>query len=933
MLRFVLNKLFNKRWMAVCLLIGNLLLIAVAATNPTYSSAILQRTLTKMLSQTLTEDNVYPAKITVRGSVNSVMSTEENLKEMGNAVLDAKALPERTGIDANLIVEEYSVNLPGAVLQGPRGNGKSRGISLGYLTDFKEHSQIIAGSYPNPDALQDGVIEAVSSQRLLLQLDLQLGDELELKQLQPDGQTPYMVKIVGVYDPGEGNELYWNGAGEVLSSNLLIDQGIYDELFAQGGTYPYGQGFRCSIYLDYLSIAPGDVDDASQAISGFKAKYSSSKIVKNSENLVEQLDQYRLEESRLNGTLTVLQVPIFVLLAAFIFMVSKQMLELEENEIAVLKSRGFGVKHIISVYVLRAVLLGCAGFVLGYPLSFLLCSVLGASNAFLEFVQRSALPVHFVGRSLVFALIAMVVACGAMTLPVLRYTKLSIVQQKVKKQTGNQVPWWQKAFVDVILLVFSLYALYSFNNQQEQLARQMAEGGSLDPLLYFSSSVFIVGAGLLGIRMVPYLIKLVYMLGQKWWRPATYTSFLRVLRTRNDQSFIMLFMILTISLGIFNMTTARSVNGNGEAQIVYQNGADVVVREMWEKANGGNSDTYVEPSYQKYTSVEGVESYTKVYMSDKAVIPSTSGTDINNVTLMGINTKEFGQTADFDETLMPYHWYYHLNAISQNSEAVLLSSSFQTEKGYKLGDVINYKVENTLFKGIVYGFVDYWPGFVTTTKVETETGEIVEGANYLIVTHLSALQAEMGVQPYQIWLNMEGSSQPVYQFAKEKTVRFALFRDTSSDLIDLKNEPVYQGTNGVLTSNFIIVLLLCSVGFLIYWILSIRSRELQFGIFRAMGMSMGEIITMLVCEQLLISGSAIVIGVGVGSLATKLYLPLIQLAYSADNRILPIRMISYSSDGVKLFAAVGLMIVVCMAVLAWLISKIRIAQALKLGED
>ena len=933
MLRFVLNKLLNKKWMAVCLLIGNLLLIAVAASNPTYSSAILQRTLTKMLSQTLTEENTYPAKINVRGSINEVMSTEENIQQMQNALRDVKALPEKTGIDANLVVEEYGISLSGAVLQGPRGNGKGRGISLGYMTGFQENSQLLAGSYPNPNALKDGVIEAVASQRLLLQMDLQLGEVLELKQLQPGGQTPYSVKLVGVYEPAEGKELYWNGTSEILSSNLLIDQSVFDQLFAQENTYPYGVSFRCSLYLDYLAIAPGDVENIDRAISSFEGKYASGKIVKISENLIEQFDQYRLEETRLSGTLTVLQVPIFVLLAAFIFMVSKQMMELEENEIAVLKSRGFGVKHIISVYVLRALLLGGLGFVLGYPLSFLMCSMLGSSNAFLEFVQRSALPVHFVGRSLVFALVAMIVACGAMTLPVLRYTKLSIVQQKVKKQTGSQVPWWQKACIDVILLLFSLYALYSFNNQQEMLAQQMAAGGSLDPLLYFSSSVFIVGAGLLGIRVVPYLIRLIYLIGGKWWKPAAYTSFLRVLRTRNDQSFIMLFVILTISLGIFNMTTARSVNGNGEEQIVYQNGADVVVQEIWQKANGGNTEEYVEPSYQKYNSIEGVESFTKVYLTNEAAIPSTSGTDMTNVTLMGINTKEFGQTANFDETLLSYHWYHHLNAISQNSEAVLLSSSFQNEKGYKLGDVISYKIEDTLFKGVVYGFVDYWPGFETMTKVETETGEMVDTSNYLIVTHLSALQAEMGVQPYQVWMNVEESSQPVYQFAQEKGVQFVLFQDTNADLIDLKNEPVYQGTNGVLTSNFIIVLLLCSVGFLIYWILSIRSRELQFGIFRAMGMSMGEIITMLVCEQLLISGSSILIGVGVGSLATELYLPLIQLAYSADNRILPIRMISYASDGVKLFAAVGLMIVVCMAVLAWLISKIRIAQALKLGED
>jgi putative ABC transport system permease protein len=137
----------------------------------------------------------------------------------------------------------------------------------------------------------------------------------------------------------------------------------------------------------------------------------------------------------------------------------------------------------------------------------------------------------------------------------------------------------------------------------------------------------------------------------------------------------------------------------------------------------------------------------------------------------------------------------------------------------------------------------------------------------------------------------------------------------------------------VLTSNFIIVVLWCAAGFLIYWILSIRSRELQFGIYRAMGMSVKEVLTMLACEQILISGSSILIGVVAGSLATELYLSLIQVAYSGSKKVLPIRMASQASDSIRLFVIIGLMIAVCMAVLAWLISKIRIAQALKLGED
>ena len=149
----------------------------------------------------------------------------------------------------------------------------------------------------------------------------------------------------------------------------------------------------------------------------------------------------------------------------------------------------------------------------------------------------------------------------------------------------------------------------------------------------------------------------------------------------------------------------------------------------------------------------------------------------------------------------------------------------------------------------------------------------------------------------------------------------------------MKNEPVFQGTNGILTIGFIIVLLLCAAGFLIYWILSIQSRTLQFGIFRAMGMSGREVLGMLAIEQLFISGTSICGGVLTGRIASKLFVPLIQIAYSSADRVLPLEIISENSDFVRLGLVIGLMIVLCMAVLGVLISKIKITQALKLGED
>ncbi len=946
MLRFILRKLINKKWMAICLLIGNLLLIAVAASNPIYSDAVLQRTLTKTLSQKLTETNSYPAEITLKNNISSINISNDTTALSAKTLQQTKDLPDRMHTPVRMTVEEYAVSTTQAVLEGDRSDGKKRNLSFGYLSDFEQHSQIISGVSPS-DTVKDGVIEAIASERLLQQQDILVGEEFVLNDVcMSDGTTPYRIRVVGVYRAEQDNDLYWNRCGNILSANYLISESVFNQIFSVNGTYPYGVNSRYSIYLDYTSITPNHVQTIIDTLADFKKSSTRQLGISFYENITSQLETFVPEAAKLKTTLIVLQAPIFVLLAAFIFMVSRQMLELEENEIAVLKSRGSKKGQLVRLYLIQGVLLSAAGLLLGYPFSFLICRMLGASNAFLEFVQRSALPVRISIKSALYALISAAAACAFMVLPVFRYAKTTIVQQKVKKQAVSHKPWWQKAFLDVILLALSLYALYSFHNQQAYLSAQMQNGGSLDPLLYFSSSVFIVGAGLLGIRLVPFIIRLIFAAGKRFWPPSVYAAFMRILRTQNSQSFIMLFLVLTISLGIFNTTAARSINGNAEDRIRYSNGADVVLQETWE--NSGNvqmaetpgattttsSNDYIEPNFEKYYQIEGVESLTKVYYTKSAIASSDDGNVIRNITLMGIDTKEFGETANFKTSLLSTHWYNYLNAMSQDPRGILVSSSFRDEKGYSVGDILSYSdSDGYSLYGVIYGFVDYWPTFSPRTTTQTATGENVESTNYLIVANIYQLQASCGVRPYMIWLKMTGSSQPVYDFAQERGIRFSVFRDTAADLIALKNEPVFQGTNGVLTANFIIVLLLCMVGFLIYWILSIRSRELQFGIFRAMGLSMREIISMLIAEQLLISGSSILIGLGTGVLVTKLYLPLIQIAYSAADQVLPMEMITYFSDSARLFTVISIMIICCMVILAWLISKIRIVQALKLGED
>ena len=142
-----------------------------------------------------------------------------------------------------------------------------------------------------------------------------------------------------------------------------------------------------------------------------------------------------------------------------------------------------------------------------------------------------------------------------------------------------------------------------------------------------------------------------------------------------------------------------------------------------------------------------------------------------------------------------------------------------------------------------------------------------------------------------------------------------------------------QGMNGMLSLGFIASMLISLLGFLIYWIISIHNRTLQFGILRAMGMSLAKVIGMLACEQLLVSGAAIITGIIVGGIAGDIFIPLLQIVYSAAEQVPPFRIIAYGGDYIKIYAVIGIMITVGFMTLWRIIARIRIDQAVKLGED
>lgn len=933
MLNFVLRKMLNKKWMVISLLIGNLLMMAIAAASPMYAQAVLQRTLTQNLGTYLTQNNKNPGTIQVKSSF--ALSAKDKTAEFRKVTNGAAAFDQMIQKLNSPVLEQvtqYTKN----TLKAKPSNGPELLVKLTALTNVEDHIEIAHGQIFSKE-VTDNVIEVVVSEKTFVEQNLVLGQDLVLTRLLDENDQPYSLRVVGVFTHKDVQDPYWISSPNYWSDLCLMDVGIFEELIANPDKKSENFDVLWYAVLDYTAMRADNVDNITEVLETYQRSFNKSGIKEITVNFQDVLTNYNKESKKLTTTVWVLQVPIFVLLAAFIFMVSRQMLEMEQNEISVFKSRGASKIQIILIYILQSVLIAALGMLGGIPLGILICNVLGSSNAFLEFVRRASLLTELNSDVWMFTGIAFFFSICTMVLPVLKYANVGIVETKRAKNRKNKLPWWQMIFADVILLGVSIYGLTQFNAQKEYLAQQVLEGASLDPSLYLSSSLFMIGAGLLFLRLFPWVLRLIFWLGKRWWPPSLYASFLRIIRTKDNQGFLMVFLVLTVSLGIFNAQTARTINANAEQQLRYSIGADLVVQEKW--SDNSNSITsrkdlaYTEPDFSKYQQMEEVKSATCVLVNNNVSVSLTSG-KVSNVKVMGIHTKEFGETAWFKDSLLDLHWYEYLNVISQNSRAVLVSSNFRDNYGYRVGDVITFLNENgDSVRGIIYGFVDYWPSYNAVSNVKDKDGVYKEKDNYLIVAHLAQLQAAWGITPYQVWLDTDGSSQFLYDYAAESGTKYTVFKDTSAELISLKNDPVFQGTNGILTVGFIVVLLLCATGFLIYWILSIQSRTLQFGIFRAMGMSMREVLSMLINEQVFISGSAIGIGVLVGRLSSNLFIPLIQISYSAVDRSMPLEIISESGDFVRLGVVIGLMIVACMAILGVLISRIRISQALKLGED
>jgi putative ABC transport system permease protein len=422
----------------------------------------------------------------------------------------------------------------------------------------------------------------------------------------------------------------------------------------------------------------------------------------------------------------------------------------------------------------------------------------------------------------------------------------------------------------------------------------------------------------------------------------------------------MVFLMITLATGLFSASAARTMNSNTLEKVKYKNGTDIILNVKWENdapppMMGGGEEVeeeteavatvpiitgpkriqYTEPPFQVFSDLPGVASAAKVFVKDDAV--AQMGKTSSKIKLMGVDTDEFGKTAYMKDRLLEHHFYDYLNLISTEPSAVLVSRTMADEMGVKEGDSVNIGWNNVSYKPFtIYGIIDYWPTFNPNPQQPTSGNAKKPELPKVVVGHLSYIQSAIALEPYQVWIDLKDeptSKQTFNEALNAKEIPIESFIDTGYELTLAKNDPFQMAINGVMTLGFLISVVISFFGFLLYWVLSLNGRVLQYGILRAMGISFMQLIGMLVTEQVLTSGAAFLIGAGIGNVTSLLFVPLFQLSFNSTTQVPPFQVMFDSTDSTRLYIIVTIMITIGLGILGYLLSRIKIHQAVKLGED
>ena len=815
---------------------------------------------------------------------------------------------------------------------------------LGFIDRMEEYISIVEGGLPAQDSSEGSngdVVDILASQEFAVEAGLQVGERYTL--FDPSVRTPnggimrleVPVRIAGIWIPRAEGGARWLLPPASFANVFLVPKERYvGEIGARVPHALTDVGWYRVVSGD--SVRAEDVDRFLRRVNYVDRQIKNLIPTTYLElSPVSALRRYQLSASAQAVLLLLFSIPILGLVLYFIVLVADSTVKRQQIEISILKSRGATTGQVFSIYLLQGATLGVVALAIGPLLGRAVAQLIGGTRFFMTFEAQTPLQIEATTISMTFTLVAIACALFATVLPAMGAARLAIVEAKQEISRRQRRSFWERSYLDFLLLSIAGYGYYLLKTQGRiAFLQPNVPTDPLDnPLLFLAPALFILAVALVAARLFPLIATGLSLLWARLGGVSMLLAFYNLARTGRVYTSLLLLLILTTSLGTFTASMARTLDANLVARIFYEVGADVTLTEgaalrMLPSDDDAAADAeeefvWINLPVDEHRQAPGVKAATRI---GEFPVSTRVGSRLVNGRLFGIDRNQFPEVAYFRRDFADASLGALMNALALEYGGVIVSQSMLDTLGLQVGDSIALSglvsASNATFDFQIVGAMEYFP------TVYPEDGEFfVANLNYIF----SLLGHEV---PYRVWLATEEAIDPeqLTSSLDDLGYRILAIEDAHSELAEEQARPARVGLFGFLSVGFIAVAMLSVLALVIYSALSFRQRFIQLGILRAMGLSTSQLVFSLGGEQVMVTTAGIAAGGYLGLLSSYLFIPFYQIGYDEADLIPPFVVQIAWNDVAQLVLAMLIMVLAAAIGTLWLLVRMKTFQAVKMGE-
>ncbi len=946
-IRIAVKRISTQRGLSLATTLGLIISVALAMSVPLYADSILHRMLTTRVEgneRKVGEPNA-PFSLLFQNLEGRRGNGDWSKLEAVDTYFTSGEVQKDLGLPLRLNVryfKTYAVGLYESQTTPQLTDKPYTTASLGTLTGVENFITLVDGRLPSATG---NMIEVLVSERQARTKKLQVGQSFlafyhdTTRPENPDLQLP--ITIVGIWQTTNLADDFWFFDPVSFDEVLLMPEDIF---FGPAATLE-GQHWISEWYLvpDATPVRSDGVDDMLKRLSNVQKKATELNPSLSTRLLpLELLKKYQVSARQLTFSLFVFSVPIVGLLIAFINLVVGLAVERRRNEIAVLRSRGASVWQVVAMAGLEGGILCGTALLVGLPLSELITRAMGHTRSFLNFTLPGDLNLRLTQPTWLFGLATLGLALMVQLLPTSEAARQTIVTYRQERAREMRAAWWQRLWLDVVLLAVAIYGFYVVRGRGGLEAATQTDPFR-NPLLILVPALGIFAISLFLLRFLPKILALIAWVSARTRSVSLVMAARHLARAPSFYGAPMILLILTLSLATFTASLASTLDSHLIAQQQYLAGSDLFLNELGEclrtlpaKSYGGlpQCDTSASlkdgpiwffPPVADHLKVPGIHAITRVGRWSAEV---TIATQRFKGIFLGVDPSQFSQVAYWRNDYAPIALEALMAQITPGG--VLVSRDFLKQSGLAVGEMVElsvttgriYKIERQ-----IVGIFDYFPTWYPQT----------DGAAF--VGDLNALYQDIGGEyPYNVWartdfdLDFKATIEALRMVNIYPAIKIEKWVSAPQRITYEQGQPDRQGLFGILSSGFIASALLTVLGFFLYALFSFRKRFIEVGIMRAIGLSTRQMIFYLAWEQAFLIGIGLLTGTALGILVSELFVPTLQFGAEALSQVPPFQVRIAWSALLQIYALFGFLFVGALGGLIILLRRLKIFQAIKLGE-